>query len=152
MASLLESYRQQMVRAAQKRDLNGILSLYADDAVVMPHNDTTLFGKAELKAWWQEYFQFFSIVAHTETERHETTAQDCIFERLAFMMTIVPKEGGAPIRDEMRALQVWTRQRDGSWKISQSIWNSIKPVGAGTSRFMARRLMQKKASRQRSGS
>lgn len=84
MAYLLESHRQQLVRAAQRRDLNRVLAFYTDDAVLMPHNDTTLFGKAEIKAWWEEYFEFFSIVAHTETERHETVAEDCIFERTAF--------------------------------------------------------------------
>jgi hypothetical protein len=41
---------------------------------------------------------------------------------------------------------VWKQEADGSWKISHQIWNSTKPVGSGTNRYVAR-MLQKKSSR-----
>jgi hypothetical protein len=49
----------------------------------------------------------------------------------------VPKIQGDKILDEGRFLLVWKRTADGEWKISQQIWNSIRPIGSGTSRFIA---------------
>lgn len=150
-ADPIEPYHLRQIKATKARDLNGIAALYAEDAVVMPPNDTTLFGRAEIRAWWEEYFQYFTIVSHTDTEREVKISGDWAFERIAFMVTILPKEGEAEIRDDARAVNVWKRQPDGNWKVSQTIWNSIKPVGAGTNRFVARRMIQKRA-RHRSAS
>jgi hypothetical protein len=58
-------------------------------------------------------------------------------------VTIVPKRQGARIRDDIRSLIVWKRDGDGTWKITQHIWNSVKPVGAGTNRFMTHMLDKK---------
>jgi hypothetical protein len=70
-------------------------------------------------------------------------AGDQAFERHGFSVTIVPKRQGAKIRDDIRTLIVWKRDPAGNWKIAQQIWNSVKPVGAGTNRYMTH-LLEKK--------
>ena len=112
----------------------------------MPPNDTTVFGKDEIRAWWEEYFEFFRVTSSVETEREITVAGDQAFERVSFSVTIVPKQRGARIRDDIRRLTVWRLEPDGSWKISHQIWNSTKPVGSGTNRYMTR-MLQKKGAR-----
>lgn len=141
-------YRRAYVEAAKTADIGRIVSFLADDVVSMPPNDTTLYGKDEALAWWEEYFQYFRIVSIIETERDVTVIDDWAVERSASAVSIAPKTGGTRIRDEVRMFAIWKRQPDGSWKISQQIWNSIKPVGAGTTRFMSR-MMQKKAGAKR---
>jgi ketosteroid isomerase-like protein len=69
---------------------------------------------------------------------------DYAVEISGYMIAVVPVSGSGRIRDDGRALTVWKRQPDGSWKIWQTIWNSTKPIGIGTNRYMSR-LMQKKA-------
>jgi len=130
-------------KAALSGDLNAMMSLFAEDAVVMPPNDATLYGKAEILAWWEEYFRYFRVASSVETENDQTVAGDQLFDRRAVSVTIVPKEHGERIRDDVRSLTVWNRQADGSWKISHQIWNSTKPVGSGTNRYMTR-ILQKK--------
>ena len=127
----------------QSGDLDRIISQFADDAVVMPPNDSTLYGLAEVRAWWEEYFQYFRIASSVETERETTVAGDQMFERTSVSITIVPKESGARIQDDMRGLTIWKRQADGGWKISHQMWNSTKPVGSGTNRYMTRILHKK---------
>src|SRR5438093_8003108 len=43
--------QQSILNASLAGNIDAIVSLFADDAVIMPPNDTTLFGKAEIQAW-----------------------------------------------------------------------------------------------------
>jgi ketosteroid isomerase-like protein len=142
-AAPTEIPHQRILEASRSGDIDGLMTLFADDAVVMPPNDTTLYGKDEIRSWWQEYFQWFQISSSIETDRDMTIAEDQAFHRAVISIVIVPKRGGSRIRDEVRTLTVWHQSAGGDWKISHQIWNSTKPVGSGTSRYMTR-YMQKK--------
>jgi len=134
-----------VIEASQSGDIDALVSLFAHDAVVMPPNDTTLYGIEEIRAWWQEYFQWFQVESSVETERDVTMANDQAFQRAVISVVIVPRRGGSKIRDDVRTLTVWRHDAEGRWKISHQIWNSTKPVGSGTSRYMTR-VMQNKRS------
>ena len=134
--------------AAKAGDIDTVVSLVAEDVVIMPPNDTTIYGRDEFRAWWEEYYQYFRIVAWSESERDVTINGDFALERSGYMGAVVPVSGGSRIRDDGRFFTIWKRQSDGSWKIWQQMWNSIKPVGIGTNRYMSR-MMQKKAKEKR---
>jgi ketosteroid isomerase-like protein len=136
--------QQSILNASLAGNIDAIVSLFADDAVVMPPNDTTLFGKTEIQAWWEDYFQYFRIVSSAESEHELTVVDDQAFERGAASVVIVPKEQGPRIRDDIRVFAVWKRGLSGAWKVSHWIWNSTKPVGSGTNRYMTRMLQRKK--------
>jgi len=40
--------RQALNEAGKAGDIDALISMYADDVIVMPPNDTTLYGRAEL--------------------------------------------------------------------------------------------------------
>ena len=136
---------QQILKAALAGDVNMIVEMFTEDAVIMPPNDTTLYGKDEIRSWWEDYFSFFRITSVLQTDREITVVGDQAFERESFSATIIPKESGARILDDIRSLSVWRREPDGGWKISHQIWNSTKPVGSGTNRYMTRMLQRKGA-------
>jgi ketosteroid isomerase-like protein len=146
MSKAPEITHERILKASLSGDVEMIVSMFADDAVVMPPNDTTIFGKDEIRSWWKEYFEFFRITSSVETEREVTVAGDQAFDRASISVTIVPKERGPRILDDIRSLTVWRQQPDGNWKISHQMWNSTKPVGSGTNRYMTR-MLQKKNSR-----
>ena len=134
---------QEVLKASLADDVNLIMGMFAEDAILLPPNDTTLFGKDEIRSWWEDYFSFFRITSVVQTERDMMVAGNQAFERESFSATIVPKQHGARILDDIRSLIVWRREPDGSWKISHQIWNSTKPVGSGTNRYMTRMLQRK---------
>ena len=136
----------EVITASRSGDLTRLLTLFGDDAVVMPPNDTTLYGHEEIRWWWEDYFKDFEISSVVETERELTVDGNQAFERTAFSVSIIPKAGGPPIMDDIRSLSVWKQEADGNWKISHRMWNSTKPVGAGTNRYVTR-MIQKKRSR-----
>ena len=136
--------RQTYLKAIRTADIDLFLSLAAEDIQWMPPNDTTVFGRAELKEWLEEYFEHFRPDSYTEPERDVKVSGELAVERTSYMISIAPVKGATRIRDDGKMLTVWKRQSDGSWKIWRGIWNSIKPIGSGTNRYMAR-LMQKKS-------
>ena len=136
--------RQTYLKALRTGDIDLFLSLAAEDIEWMPPNDTTVFGRAELKEWLNEYFEYFRLGAYSEPERNVVVCGELAVERTSYMISILPVKGTARIRDDGKMLTIWKRQSDGSWKIWRGIWNSIKPIGSGTNRFLAR-IMQKKS-------
>ena len=134
---------QAYISAVKTRDLDKLTSLLDPEAIFMPPNDTSLFGPAEVLEWWKEYFDYFRVTSITETERDATNSGDFVIEESSYMIVITPVKGGARIRDDARHLAIWRRQPDGAWKMWRVMWNSIRPVGSGTNRYMSR-LLQKK--------
>src|SRR5438477_11514885 len=86
----ISALRQIFNKAALEGDVNTIVSLASDDIVGMSPNDTTLYGKAEWKAWWEEYFQYFRIVGLTEPDRDIAITGDFATEISGYMIAIVP--------------------------------------------------------------
>ena len=139
----IEAAHHRVLEASLSGNLDELISAFADDAIVMPPNDTTLFGRSEVKAWWDEYVQYFKITSSVETEREVSYDGDQAFDRSAFSVAIVPNQHGPKIKDDIRSLVVWKRDTNGTWKISHQMWNSVKPIGSGTNRYMTRMLQKK---------
>jgi len=137
-------YRQKFVDAFKAGDINTVISLATEDVVIMSPNDSTLYGKDEFKEWLEEYFQYFRVTAFTEPERSVLFSGDFATQCTTYMIAITPVGGRSRIRDDGRTLTIWKRQQDGAWKFWQMMWNSTKPIGIGTNRYMWR-FMQKKS-------
>ncbi len=132
---LLAAHRR-MMEALKRSDAAEIVALFAEDPVLMPPNDTAIYGKEELAEWYREYFDHFRITGLADMDRHVTLVENYAIERWGYQVGIQPVHGGERIVDEGRFLMVWHHDDD-VWKISQAIWNSSRPIGSGTSRFMA---------------
>jgi len=146
MSTAPELFHDYVRRAAFSGDLDKMVAQYADDAVVMPPNDSTLYGLAEIRDWWEEYIRYFNVTSSVEHEREMTVVGDQLFDRRSVAVTIVPKQSATRIVDDVRSLTVWKRRGD-DWKITHQIWNSTKPVGAGTNRYLTRVLQKKQNQR-----
>jgi uncharacterized protein (TIGR02246 family) len=129
---------QLLIDASKQGDVDALVSLFCEDAVLMAPNETTLYGRSELREWYEEYFQNFRITALGVTERDVTVLDGWAIERLGYTIAITPVAGGERIRDDSRWFAVWRRDPDGVWRMAQAMFNSIRPIGSGTSRFISR--------------
>lgn len=127
-----------VLEASMSGDISELMSVFADDAVLMPPNDSTLIGTEEIAGWWKEYFQWFRLRKSVETERHLTVDGNQAFQRSVISIRVEPLKKGKMIQDEARTLTVWRRDAGGEWKISHQMWNSARPVGSGTNRYISR--------------
>jgi ketosteroid isomerase-like protein len=133
------------INMASEKDFDKLATILCDDIIMMPPNDTSLYGKSEVIEWFKEYFAHFQIANLTPTERDVFVVGDVAIENWTYMVAIKQVDGSERIRDDGRFLTIWKKQPDGAWRISHSIWNSIRPIGSGTSRFLA--LMKSRPSK-----
>jgi uncharacterized protein (TIGR02246 family) len=129
---------QALVEASKRAAVDELAELFCEDAVLMAPNETTLYGRAEVREWFEEYFENFQITALTDTERDVTMLGAWAVERIAYTIAITPVAGGERIRDDSRWFSVWRLDTDGVWRMHQAMFNSIRPIGSGTSRFISR--------------
>jgi len=125
------------IAAVISGDVDSVVSLFHKDGILMPPNDRSVYGDMELREWHQDYFQHFTIVSLQETDRDVKVLGDWAIERWTYNVSIEALAGGESIRDEGRFLKNWTREPDGIWRIAYAMFNSMQPVGSGTSRFLA---------------
>ena len=135
---------QLQVEAAKNGDLDALVSLFCEDAVLMAPNETTLYGRAEIREWFEEYFQNFRIITFAVTERDVTLLDGWVIERHSYTIAINPVAGGERIRDDSRWFAIWKLDLEGVWRMSQAMFNSIRPIGSGTSRFISRMSQRRK--------
>lgn len=133
-----ESIHKLALEASMSGDVTDLVSAFMEDAILMPPNDGTFFGAQEIGEWWKEYFKWFRIRKSVETEHDVTVAVDQAFQRSVVSVVVEPVKKGDLIQDEARVLTVWRRRSGGQWKISHMMWNSMKPVGSGTNRYISR--------------
>jgi ketosteroid isomerase-like protein len=137
MPDVLVQAHQRLVAALKNSDARTVTSMFDEDVVLMPPNDAAIYGRGEAAEWFSEYFLNFRIEGLAYTDREVTALDKWAIERFNYRVAIQPIAGGERIVDEGRFLLVWKEDSAGDWKIAQQIWNSSRPIGSGTSRFMA---------------
>lgn len=53
---------------------------------------------------------------------------DRAIERYRGEMKLTPKVGGEGIEVKVKGIHIYQRQSDGSWRMSQDIWNTDSPL------------------------
>jgi len=109
-------------------DLELWLSLHTDDVIKMPPNAPASFGQEQLRANMEPAFDNFTFEMALYPEETQVSG-DLGFARCTYTVSITPKAGGETIISEPdgKALTIYKRQADGSWKISHDCYNSNVP-------------------------
>jgi uncharacterized protein (TIGR02246 family) len=115
-------------RAAQSRDVDKVLSFWADDAIVLPPGSSAVVGKAAIREYVVKGFQTpgFSITwktASVAVSRSGDMAYTTGTNRVTFLAP-----DGKQVAVEGKAVEVWRREKDGTWKCVVDIWNDVAPA------------------------
>src|ERR1051326_1515820 len=99
-----------------------LAALYADEAILMAQNSTTLRGRSAIQADFARYFAEYA--ARQETFVDEIlTHQDWAIERGRFTLVSTPKPSGPEAKSSGRHV-ICRRKINGVWLIAWEIWNS----------------------------
>jgi ketosteroid isomerase-like protein len=108
----------------EANDWQTFVTLYADDAVVMPPNAPVVQGRAamsELTANWPQITTFSLAVDEIDGCR------DLAFSRGSYTFAAMLEGVPEPVEDVGKYIEIWRRQPDGTWLIAAEIWNSDNP-------------------------
>ncbi len=114
--------------AAVSGDASRWAALYANDAVLMPPNSTTVEGRGEIETWLKA---LPVVITEVDGEALEVDGTgDLAYVRGAYAMSLKVPRVTEPVRQEGKLLQIYARQQDGTWLLTKDIWNAnASPAG-----------------------
>jgi uncharacterized protein (TIGR02246 family) len=97
-----------------KGNLDALLTLFADDAMILGPSQPPISGKPAIRAWWKGILEQFAVEAvHDLTE--VASVGDAIIVRGKGRGLLKPRAGGDPVPVDTWFLQVYRRRGDGSF-------------------------------------
>ncbi len=100
-----------------------ILSLYADEPILMPQDQPIVVGKDAIRPLYQAVLKDYSFKSQGSVEEIEVSG-DLGYFRTSYTFSAIPKAGGEPLDVTGKTIFIVKRQRDGAWKIIRLIDNS----------------------------
>ncbi|MGD8329129.1 MAG: nuclear transport factor 2 family protein [Acidobacteriota bacterium] len=122
----IKSVLEQYALSCKSGDFDTWLSLWSEGGTQMPPDAPARVGKEEIRDGMKPLFDDMNldIVIHSVDEAE--TEGDWGLTRCTYSLTVTPKEGGDSIEamPEGKALTLYSRQTDGTWRISYDCFNS----------------------------
>ena len=102
------------------------ISLWADDGVQMPPGAPTRVGKEQIRAAMQPAFDQMDLDIALQGIQEAKVYGDLGLTRCTYTLKMTPKTGGETINamPDGKALTLYAKQSDGSWKIVYDCFNS----------------------------
>jgi len=116
----------QMLEAAKAKDVERVLSFYADEALNFPPNAPLISGKEEVRAFWSELVENPNLTWQT-TKVEVSRSSDLAYSFGTYGLTTSSAEG-EPLDDHGKWVVVWKKQPDGTWAHIIDIFNSDAPL------------------------
>jgi ketosteroid isomerase-like protein len=120
----IEELNAKFINSCIDNDLEVYLSLYADDAIVMPPFHPAIKGKQELiNGWHKQRMDGTKFLSATATILEIWTSENMVYERGSFGMTLTTKHSSKPYSIYGSYFTIWQKQSDGTYKIKYDISN-----------------------------
>ncbi len=120
----------QWLNAAQAKDVDTVLSFWADDGSVFPPNAPIVTGKEAIRARQSEAYSRPGFAISWQTTKVEVSRSgDLAYSHGTAEVTVNDPEGN-PVTNKEKWVTVWEKQPDGTWKIVADIWNSDGPAAS----------------------
>jgi ketosteroid isomerase-like protein len=122
---LIEAQLAKYVRGASSGNTDSLLSLYTDDAVLMPPNRPAISGHDKIRAAFASVGSYGTTFATTSL----MVTGDVAIERGIWQARMTPPGGSLAVVRDGKYLTHWHRV-NGTWLMAEQIWNDdYKPMG-----------------------
>jgi uncharacterized protein (TIGR02246 family) len=117
--------------AFTRGDIAGVAAMYAADAMAFPPEAEIVKGRPAIEAMWKGVRDMG--VQSMDFEVLDVQASGILLVETGKANLHVAGAGSAQATVTVKYVVVWKKQKDGSWKISRDIWNSLPaPAPAAT--------------------
>jgi len=113
----------EIIAADNAPDVERIVALYEDDALLLPPAGPAIAGKAAIKERYRQGFEKARLELTFHSEETQV-AGAWAFDRGLTRGRNVWRDGKEPAKFEHKYLMILKRQPDGAWKIARLIWNN----------------------------
>jgi len=113
-------------KAAQDKDLDKVVSYYADDASMFPYNAPIATGKDQIRHVWSKLLATPGYGASFAPSKiHVAQSGDMAYETSTFAFQSTGP-GGSIVSTPGKFVVVWRKQSSGDWKVVADIFNTDK--------------------------
>jgi len=116
--------------AAKARDLERILPFWADDATILPAGEPAISGKAAIRQYVAGAFGSPGFSISWNTEKIEVSSSGDLAYSTGTNHITFNNPDGKMIATDNRAVVVWKKQPDGSWKCTVDMMSPAPPASA----------------------
>jgi ketosteroid isomerase-like protein len=118
-------------KAAEAKDLERVLAVFADGASELAPNVPIATGKEALRKVWAQYFATPGFAISWQPTKVEASGGGDLGYSMGTYTLTTNDPAGKPVTDRGKYVTVWKKQADGSWKVVADIFNSdLPPPGA----------------------
>ena len=109
--------------AAKAKNLDEIVSLYTDDATILPEGKEAASGKNAVRSFYADWFAQQDKLKGQRFENINSVEEgDLLIDSTIYSGTLVKDSKEITFRG--KRLVVWKRQFQGPWKILRDTWNN----------------------------
>ncbi len=111
-------------KVAGAKDVEKVMSFYTEDAIAYPPNEPVAVGHAAVKKVWATYLALPEFKISWKTVHADAAASgDLGYTAGTYELSFKGPDGKA-VAEKGKYLCNWKKQKDGSWKSVQDMWNS----------------------------
>jgi uncharacterized protein (TIGR02246 family) len=108
--------------AAKARNVDGIASMYTDDATVLPDEKQAVSGKDAIRAFYGEWFAQKDKLTEQKFENiNSVQTGDLVIDSTTYSGMLI--RDGKEVAFRGKRLVVWKREFQGPWRILRDTWN-----------------------------
>lgn len=124
----VEAQNAKWFNAVRQYDVPSLLSLYTEDATLMPPNFPMLKGKRQIKAYYDRMAIRKIKISKGVMNILELSGKDSTVYEIGQYIMDIERPEIQMVSDTGKYNTIWKLQSDGSWKIYADCWNSNKPL------------------------
>ena len=119
----------QLEASCNSGDFDLWISLWADDGIQMPPETPARIGKEQIREGMKPAFDQMNLEITIHSIVDAQVHGDLGLTQCTYTLKLTPKEGGETINamPDGKALTLYRRQSDGSWKVAYDCFNSNAP-------------------------
>lgn len=126
--AVYEAFVQSWYGAFNRRDLEGLVLLYADDAIRMPHAQPALRGPEAIRSHLEGIFRTYSGLEVRGTSQEVRFLANWAVERGAYTYDARLAAADSAFRERGKYVILARKDETGVWKIVWEIWNANAPA------------------------
>ena len=117
---------QQSVLALNTNDIETLLALHTEDAVILKPHRSPEIGKEVMRSSLEVLFRQFEVNESRDIAEVQI-AGEWAFAWGTYRSKLTPRSGGEPLVETGKYIEVLRRQLGGGWKTARTIWNTSNP-------------------------
>jgi ketosteroid isomerase-like protein len=114
----------------QAGKLESMMSLFAEDVVLLGSGQPPVVGKAAVSAFWKSFLEQFNVQGGVHELDDVTNVGDAVVLQGRARATWIPKSGGSPVVTDNWFLHIYKRQPDGSLVLWRGAFGANAPAPA----------------------